>query len=135
MYTQPHKQRCMNIIRLKFSCSSCVCLNRSVFRANDYLDKNYIFPLSETVFSHFAILARHSGKYPAKPKKGGNSCCFPIKLNVAFVRFSARWAYNRPEISYTRHVRLPLVCVGEMENIGLEMHWGHPKNLKVYEPQ
>ena len=29
---------------------------------------------------------------------------------------------------------LPSVCVGERENIGLEMPWGHPRNLKIYAP-
>jgi hypothetical protein len=51
---------------------------------------------------------------------------------VFFFSFSARWAYWKPEDSYTSNVALPSVCVGEKENMCLEMQWGHPRNLKIY---
>ena len=38
-----------------FLFSSRVCLSRQVFCANDYLDKNCIFPWFEPVCSHFAF--------------------------------------------------------------------------------
>ena len=39
-----------------FLFTSRVCLRRQFFCANDYLDKNYIFPWFEPVCSHFAFL-------------------------------------------------------------------------------
>ena len=38
-----------------FLFSSRGCLSRQLFGANDYLDKNYIFPWFEPVGSHFAF--------------------------------------------------------------------------------
>ena len=74
---------------------------------------------------------QNARKYPANVRKTkykdkrGNSCCLPIRGNVAFSAFLLDGLTRSLKIHTQANVALPSVCMGERENLGLEVHWGH----------